>query len=64
MLVVLFVLPVLLVAVVIIVSEYDPSSLIQGGAGFMFANAIGVSLVVIAVFLPLTVTIFNKSDVK
>lgn len=45
-------------------SEYDPSSLIQGGAGFMFANAIGVSLVVIAVFLPLTVTIFNKSDVK
>lgn len=45
-------------------SEYDPSALIQGGASFMFANAIGVSLVVIAVFLPLTVTIFNKSDVK
>ncbi len=54
----------IIIAVVIIVSEYDPSSLIQGGAGFMFANAIGVSLVVIAVFLPLTVTIFNKSDVK
>lgn len=45
-------------------SEYDPSSLIQGGTGFMFANAIGVSLVIIAVFLPITVTIFNKSDVK
>lgn len=45
-------------------SNYDPSTLIQGGTGFMFANAIGVSLVVIAIFLPLTVTIFNKTDVK
>ena len=54
----------IIIAVVIIVSEYDPSSLIQGGTGFMFANAIGVSIVVIAIFLPLTVTIFNKSDVK
>lgn len=45
-------------------SDYDPSSLIQGGTSFMFANAIGVSLVIIAIFIPLTVTIFNKSDVK
>ena len=45
-------------------SDFDPSVLIQGSAGFMFANAIGVSLVVIAIFLSLTVSIFNKSDVK
>ncbi len=43
--------------------NYDPSMLIQQ-SNLMFGNAIIVSLVVIAVFLPLTVVVFNKSDVK
>lgn len=44
-------------------SEYDPSFLIQASSDFMFWNAIIVSLVVMAIFLPLTVTVFNKRDV-
>ncbi len=45
------------------ISEYDPSILIQE-SNMIFGNAILVSLVVIAIFLPLTVVIFNKTDVK
>ena len=45
------------------ISKYDPSMLIQE-ANIIFGNAIVVALVVIAIFLPLTVVIFNKTDVK
>lgn len=45
------------------ISRYDPSMLIQE-SNMIFGNAILVALVVIAIFLPLTVVIFNKSDVK
>lgn len=45
------------------ISKYDPSMLIQE-ANMIFSNAIVVALVVIAIFLPLTVVIFNKTDVK
>ena len=44
-------------------SDYDPSSLIMGGPNFLFANSVFVSIAVIAIFLPLTVTVFNKRDV-
>ncbi|MBQ7522166.1 MAG: hypothetical protein IJU14_04715 [Clostridia bacterium] len=45
------------------ISRYDPSMLIQE-SNMIFGNAILVALVVIAIFLPLTVVIFNKTDVK
>ena len=45
------------------ISKYDPSMLIQE-ANMIFSNAIVVALAVIAIFLPLTVIVFNKTDVK
>lgn len=50
-------------------NQYDPSVLIQSGAEGLVAsnaavfNALIVSVVVIAIFLPLTVFVFNKRDV-
>lgn len=46
-------------------SEYDPTVLMDSAStNALVFNAIVVSLVVIAIFIPLTVKIFNKTDVK
>lgn len=46
------------------VNEYAPDSLLISGGNITALNALIVSGVIIAVFLPLTVKIFNKTDVK
>ena len=46
------------------INDYAPDSLLVSGGNLAAANALLVSVVIIAVFLPLTVRIFNKSDVK
>ncbi len=46
-------------------SDYDPTVLMgSASANVLVVNAIVVSLVVIAIFIPLTVKVFNKTDVK
>ena len=46
------------------INDYAPDSLLVSGGNLAAANALIVSVVIIAVFLSLTVRIFNKSDVK
>ena len=45
-------------------NDYAPDSLLTTGGNIAGANALIVSVVIIAIFLPLTVKIFNRSDVK
>lgn len=49
------------------VNEYAPDSLfsqVNVSSGMLVFNAILVAVICIAVFLPLTVTVFNKRDIK
>ena len=46
------------------VNDYAPDSLLESSGKLVAVNALVVSVVIIAIFLPLTVKIFSKSDVK
>ena len=46
------------------INDYAPDSLLTSGGNVAVFNALIVSAVIIAIFLPLTVRIFNRSDVK
>ena len=45
-------------------NDYAPDSLLESSGKLVAINALVVSVVIIAIFLPLTVKIFSKSDVK
>ena len=46
------------------VTEYAPDELLRSGANIAAANALIVSSVIIVVFLPLTIRIFETKDIK